>query len=74
MGLAARIALAVVIVTVDLVTFFVPLCALVVAWVIVVRPEWTLEFIVKLYDGVSFGPGAAPGRGAVDEPPGPPPG
>lgn len=70
MGLAARIALAVVIVSVDLVTFFVPLCALVLAWVIVVRPEWPLVAIVKLYEGVSF----APGRGAIEQPPGPPPG
>ena len=74
MGLAIRIALAIVIVSVDLVTFFVPLCALVLAWVIVVRPQWTLVAIVKLYDGVSFGPDVTPGRGAIDGPPGPPPG
>lgn len=64
MGLAARIALAVAILLFDFVTFFVPLGALVVAWVIVVRPRWALEVIVKLYEGVEFGerPPAGPTR------------
>lgn len=67
MGLAARIALAVAILLLDFVTFFIPLGALVVAWVIVARPRWALELIVKLYDGVDFsGPSTttdkAPGR------------
>lgn len=81
MSLAARIALAVVIVAVDLVTFFVPLCALLVAWVLLTRPRWVLQAIVRLYDGVDFSSGqpaqvergdagaASPGRG--DEPPRP---
>lgn len=67
MSLAARIALAIVIVAVDLVTFFVPLCAVVVAWVLLTRPRWVLEAIVRLYDGVDFSTGqpppTRPGRG-----------
>lgn len=60
MALAARIALATAILLVDFVTFFVPLCALVVAWVVIARPRWALELIVKLYEGIDFnGP---PGR------------
>lgn len=59
MGLAARIALAVVILLVDVVTFFIPFGALVIACVIVLRPRWALEFIVKLYEGVDFGRGKA---------------
>lgn len=75
MSLAARIALAVVILLVDLVVFFVPLGALVIVSVILVRPRWALEFVVKLYDGVDFG-GAnraadGAGSGRRDEPPGP---
>lgn len=76
MSLAARIALAVVILLVDVVVFFVPLGALVLVGVIVVRPRWALEFMVKLYDGVDFGGAnraaddAAAGR--RDEPRGPP--
>ena len=54
MSIAARVALAIVIVAVDLVTFFVPLCALVVAWVLLTRPRWVLQAIVRLFDGVGF--------------------
>ena len=54
MSLAARIALAVAVLLVDFVAFFVPLGALVVAWVIITRPRWMLEAIVKLYEGVDF--------------------
>ena len=67
MALAARIALATAILLVDFVTVFVPLCALVVAWVVLVRPRWALELIVKLYEGVDFGdpPGRAGAEGST---------
>ena len=74
MSLAARITLAVVIFLVDVAVFFIPLGALVIVSVILVRPRWALEFMVKLYEGVDFGganraaDGGAPGR--RDEPPG----
>lgn len=68
MGLAARIALAVAVLLVDFAAFFVPLGALVVAYVIVARPRWALELIVKLYDGVDFA-----GRVASDRAPAQPP-
>lgn len=63
MSIAARVALAIVIVAVDLVTFFVPLCALVVAWVLLTRPRWVLQAIVRLYDGVDFSIGQPPTTG-----------
>ncbi len=49
MNLAARVALAVVIVVLDVVSFLVPLGALVIAWVIVARPRWALAFVARLY-------------------------
>lgn len=66
MSIAARVALAIVIVAVDLVTFFVPLCALVVAWVLLTRPRWVLQAIVRLYDGVDFSTGQPPTTGPGD--------
>ncbi len=65
MTLAARIALAVAVLLFDFVTFFLPLGALVVAWVIVVRPRWALELVVKLYEDVDFrGPSGRADAGA----------
>jgi hypothetical protein len=66
MHLAVRIALAVVIVAVDVVSFFVPLGALVIASVIVARPRWALELVVKLYADKEFG---EPGQAAESQPP-----
>lgn len=59
MQLAVRIAIAVVILAVDVVSFLVPLGALAIAWVIVARPRWALELIVKLYADKEFGGPAA---------------
>jgi hypothetical protein len=61
----ARVLLALVILVVDLVVFFVPLCAVVIAVVIVARPRWALAFVASLYEGVQFGAGPA---AAADEP------
>jgi hypothetical protein len=49
MHIALRIALAVVILIIDFVSFMVPLGSLAIAWVIVARPRWALDFIDKLY-------------------------
>jgi hypothetical protein len=55
MHLAVRIVIAVVIVAVDVVSFLVPLGSLAIAWVIVARPRWALELVVKLYADKEFG-------------------
>lgn len=47
--LGARVALAVVIVVLDFVSFMVPLGSLVLAWVIVARPRWALALVARLY-------------------------
>jgi hypothetical protein len=55
MSLAARIALAAAVLLVDVVSFFVPLGALVIAWVILTRPRWALALVARLYADVEFG-------------------
>ena len=54
---ADRWLLAVALVLVDLVIFFLPLTGLAAAWVLVVRPPWFREWVARLYeDEVSKGP------------------
>ena len=62
MHLAARVALAVVIVVLDFVSFMVPLGSLVLAWVIVARPRWALAFVARLYADFPRSP-TGPGEG-----------
>lgn len=49
MHIGIRVGLAIVIVLVDFVSFFVPLGSLAIAWVIVGRPPWARDFIDRLY-------------------------
>jgi hypothetical protein len=48
MGLTQRVLLAIGIVAIDLVAFFVPLTAMVLAYVIVFNPTWFRNFILNL--------------------------
>jgi hypothetical protein len=48
MGMTQRILLAAGILILDLVTFFLPLSALLLAWVIVFNPPWFRRFINNL--------------------------
>lgn len=48
MGMTQRVLLAVGIVTIDLVAFFLPLTAIVLAYVIVFNPPWFRNFILNL--------------------------
>jgi len=67
MGIVLRVLLAVVIVVVDFVSFLVPLGSLVLAWVILARPQWARDFMAKLYgeDGPAAGPGVQAVEGAA---------
>ncbi|MBK7827414.1 hypothetical protein [Nannocystis sp.] len=49
MHIGIRLGLAIIIVLVDFVSFFVPLGSLAIAWVIVGRPPWARDFIDRLY-------------------------
>lgn len=61
MKLGPRLALAFVIVIVDFVSFIIPLGSLTIAWVIVTRPQWAIDFIDRLYADDDPGtPGDAP--------------
>lgn len=64
MGIVPRIALAVVILLVDFVSFLVPLGSMVIAYVIVARPQWARDFVARLYG--EDGP-AAPEEAAEPE-------
>jgi hypothetical protein len=48
MGMTQRVLLAVGIVAIDLVAFFLPLTAIVLAYVIVFNPPWFRNFILNL--------------------------
>jgi hypothetical protein len=48
MGMTQRVLLAAGILIVDLALFFIPLSALLLAWVIIFNPPWVREFINKL--------------------------
>lgn len=48
MGMTQRVLLAVGIVVIDLAAFFLPLTAIVLAYVIVFNPPWFRNFIVNL--------------------------
>ena len=48
MGMTQRILLAAGILIVDLALFFIPLSALLLAWIIIFNPPWVREFINKL--------------------------
>jgi hypothetical protein len=50
MGLPQRLVLAVAIVAVDAVVFFVPLGALFLAYVILTNPPWVRDFVNSLSD------------------------
>lgn len=73
MGLAARIALAIIILVVDFVSFLVPLGSMAIAWVILTRPRWALDLVDKVYADRDFGPDPrpndAPPEPAADAPP-----
>lgn len=49
MSFAARASFAVVVLTVDSVTFFLPLCALVFAIVLLTRPPWFKRMVDAIY-------------------------
>ena len=49
MKLSLRVGLGVVLVVVDLVTFFVPLTAVFAFYILVARPDWFLDFIDEVY-------------------------
>lgn len=53
MSTAERVAFAVILVLVDLLVFAVPLTALFAAYVVVARPPWFLDWVRRLYGGVS---------------------
>lgn len=69
MHIAARIALAVVIVALDFASFMVPLGALAIAWMIVARPRAALVFIAKIYEGKEFAPEGEAAAAAREGPP-----
>jgi hypothetical protein len=49
MGIVPRVLLAIFILLVDFLSFFVPLGSLAIAWVILARPRWARDFVAKLY-------------------------
>ena len=51
MGIEKRIGLAVGIVVFDFVTIAVPFAALLLAYVLVQKPEWFKKFVDELYNG-----------------------
>lgn len=51
MTLSQRIAVAVAVVVLDLVAFALPLTAMAIAYVVLVRPAWFLNWVVRLYEG-----------------------
>ncbi|RKT45438.1 hypothetical protein [Thiocapsa rosea] len=52
MRLAHRLVLALLIVVVDTAAFAVPLAALLLAYVLLARPPWFLNWVDRLYRGV----------------------
>ncbi len=46
-----RIVLAVAVVVVDLVAVFVPLTAILAAWILLTRPPWFKSWVERLYEG-----------------------
>lgn len=68
MGIVPRVLLAVVILVVDFVSFLVPLGSIVLAWVILARPQWARDFVARLY-GEDDAPGGPPGPEIVEGPP-----
>ncbi|HSO84239.1 hypothetical protein [Thiocapsa sp.] len=53
MRLAHRLLLALLIVVVDTAAFAVPLAALLLAYVLLARPDWFRDWVDQLYRGVS---------------------
>jgi hypothetical protein len=49
MAFSQRLALAVLVVLVDSIAFALPLTALGLAYVVLARPPWVLEWVVRLY-------------------------
>lgn len=50
-------------VVVDLVAVFVPLTALLAAWILVERPPWFRSWVERLYEDDDGAPGAVSHRG-----------
>lgn len=51
MTLTQRISLAVAVVALDLVAFALPLTAIAIAYVMLARPAWFLNWVIRLYEG-----------------------
>lgn len=51
MDLSRRVALSAAIVVVDVVAFALPLTAFAIAYVLVARPRWFLEWTIRVYGG-----------------------
>ena len=51
MGTTERVALAVLIVVLDVAVFVLPVTGLVAAWVLLARPPWFREWVERLYSG-----------------------
>ena len=53
-----RVALAVLIVVLDVAVFVVPVTGLLAAWVLLARPPWFRDWVDRLYGAGTEGPGA----------------
>ena len=51
MTITERVALAVLIVVLDVAVFVVPVTGLLAAWVLLARPSWFRQWVDRLYDG-----------------------
>lgn len=58
MGIIRRIGYATAIVVIDFTVFFIPLAAIVLAYVIVARPSWFRELVDDVYGGRRSSPPA----------------
>jgi hypothetical protein len=54
-----RVALAILIVVLDVAVFVVPVTGLLAAWVLLARPPWFRQWVDRLYGAGNQGPGAA---------------
>ncbi len=54
-----RVALAALIIVLDVAVFVVPVTGLLAAWVLLARPPWFRQWVDRLYGSGNQGPGAA---------------